>query len=357
MLTRAALLAAEHGWIPDPLVQVGIRRLLRHRLEALGLGPSVDESVAALVTRMDGSPIALAVDAANHQHYEVPPAFFQHVLGPRLKYSCALWPSELTTLAEAEDAMLALTCERAGIAAGQRVLELGCGWGSLSLWLAERQPTCEILAVSNSHAQRKFVERRARARGLSNLRVVTADMNDFEPSAPVDRIVSVEMFEHMRNYRELLRRMAGWLVPTGSAFIHVFCHRQVPYFFEAQDDSDWMASEFFTGGMMPSFALVPRFGESLRVDQSWAVNGLHYAKTLRAWLARLDAARPELLEVLGAVGGQSPERWLQRWRLFLLACAELFAYRGGEEWFVAHYRLVPAGMGRPGTEPVAGVRP
>jgi cyclopropane-fatty-acyl-phospholipid synthase len=316
--------------------------LLRRRLEGLSRASSPDVALAAVMARMDASPIALSTRAANQQHYEVPAAFFEQVLGPRLKYSCALWDRPSTTLAEAEDAMLALSCQRAGLVDGQRILELGCGWGSLSLWMAAHYPESDILAVSNSHSQRAFITARAAAQGLRNLHVVTADMNDFAPPHHVDRIVSVEMFEHMRNHRMLLCRMAQWMAPKGEAFIHVFCHRDTPYFFDVEDDSDWMAKYFFTGGMMPSLPLLGQFDDAFRVATSWTVNGTHYARTLLAWLARLDAARPEIVEVFARAYGRDPEVWVQRWRLFLLACAELFAYREGEEWFVAHYRLTQA---------------
>lgn len=342
MVTRTALALAEHAWVPDPWIRTGIRALLRRRLDGLRGDATAEARLASFTARMNASPIALSVAAANDQHYEVPAEFFQRVLGPRLKYSCALWEPETATLAEAEDAMLAITCDRAGLADGQRVLELGCGWGSLSLWMATHYPAADILAVSNSHSQREFIMSRARALGLANLRVVTADMNDFEPHHHVDRIVSVEMFEHMRNHGLLLRRMAQWLTPSGEAFIHVFCHRDTPYFFDVADDSDWMAKHFFTGGMMPSLPLLGVFDDALQVRAQWTVNGLHYGKTLLAWLARLDAARPEILEIFGRTYGDNADIWVQRWRLFLLACAELFAYQEGKEWFVAHYRLTRA---------------
>ncbi len=238
--------------------------------------------------------------------------------------------------------MLALSCQRARLANGQRILELGCGWGSLSLWIAAHYPDSDVLAVSNSHSQRAFIASRAADQQLRNLRVVTADMNDFAPPHHVDRIVSVEMFEHMRNHGLLLRRMAQWMAPGAEAFIHVFCHRDTAYFFDVEDDSDWMARHFFTGGMMPSLPLMERFDDALRVAERWTISGTHYARTLIAWLQRLDASRPEIVEVFTRAYGRDPEVWVQRWRLFLLACAELFAYRNGEEWFVAHYRLTQA---------------
>lgn len=345
MLTRAALATAERAWVPDAVIRRGIRALLRARLDGMaGTPPAAARS--SVIERMNASPIALAVQDANAQHYEVPAAFFERILGPHMKYSCAWWDERATTLEAAERAMLALTCERADIRDGHRILELGCGWGSLSLWMAEHYPHADILAVSNSRSQRSFIEQRAAARSLSNVRVVTADMNDFEPPHAVDRIVSVEMFEHMRNHGRLLRRMAEWMDPRGLAFIHIFCHRDTPYFFEVADTSDWMAKHFFTGGMMPSADLFSAFTDAMRVDTMWSVDGRHYARTLLAWLDRLDGARPELLEIFNRTYGADAARWLQRWRLFLLACAELFAYRDGTEWFVAHYRLAPAAAAR-----------
>lgn len=339
MVTRAALTLAERAWVPDAVIRTGIRVLLRRRLNGLTRARSGEAALANVIARMDASPIALSTRDANEQHYEVPSEFFERVLGPRLKYSCAHWDGPSTTLAEAEDAMLALTCQRAGLADGQRILELGCGWGSLSLWMAAHYPDSDVLAVSNSHSQRAFITARAAAQRLRNLHVVTADMNDFTPPYHVDRIVSIEMFEHMRNHRRLLHQMARWMAPRGEAFIHVFCHRDTPYFFDVADASDWMARYFFTGGMMPSLPLLGQFGDALHVAERWTVNGTHYARTLLAWLAQLDASRTEIIEIFERSYGRDSEVWVQRWRLFLLACAELFAYRGGEEWLVAHYRL------------------
>jgi cyclopropane-fatty-acyl-phospholipid synthase len=340
MLTSAALALAERGVAPDWAVRAGIRRLLRARLRALPRPPARAE--AELVEAMDRAPIAVVPRAANEQHYEVPAEFFEAILGPRLKYSCAWWPEQGGTLAEAEAAMLDLTAGRAQLSDGQRVLELGCGWGSLTLWIAERHRRSHVLAVSNSATQRAFIEARARARGLDNVTVVTADMNGFDPADRFDRVVSVEMFEHMRNHRALLARVAGWLQPAGRAFVHVFCHRETPYVFEDRDESDWMARHFFTGGMMPSVTLLPRFRDQLDLEASWTVNGRHYARTLLAWLERLDAARAPIESLFDRVyGAREASRWVERWRLFLLASAELFAYRGGTEWFVAHYRFSP----------------
>jgi cyclopropane-fatty-acyl-phospholipid synthase len=287
---------------------------------------------------MDEGPIAVATAAANDQHYEVPAEFFRLVLGPHLKYSCCLWPDGVDSLAEAEAAMLALTCERAGIEDGMRILDLGCGWGSLAVWLAEHYPASQVLAVSNSHGQRAFIIERARAKGLLNLEVRTADLNDFAPAERFDRIVSVEMFEHMRNYRRLLARVASWLTPRGRLFLHVFCHREHPYFFEDKGPSDWMTRHFFTGGLMPTEDLLARVQDDLEICDRWRVDGRHYEKTLLAWLARLDAERDRVEELFAEVYGGPQEAliWRNRWRIFFLACAELFGFRGGSEWLVSH---------------------
>jgi cyclopropane-fatty-acyl-phospholipid synthase len=295
---------------------------------------------------MRSGPVAAQPERPNDQHYELPPAFFERVLGPRLKYSAAHWPGEVDSLAEAEESMLALTCRRAGIRDGQRILELGCGWGSLTLWMAEHHPDARITAVSNSVPQRLFIEARAAARGLENVAVVTEDMNDFRPDGAFDRIVSVEMFEHMRNWEELLARVGGWLAPEGRLFLHVFSHRRHPYLFEDRGPGDWMARHFFTAGLMPSQDLLGRLSHPLEIREEWRMSGLHYRKTAEAWLERMDGAREEILEIFRDVyGPEDARRWFHRWRLFFLAVAELFGYREGREWGISHYRLAPAGAG------------
>ena len=333
---------AEKGMIPDALIRLGIRSMVRQRLREESR-PDPESQSAALsefVQAVRRSPIAIATDSANEQHYEVPAELFAMMLGPRLKYSCCYWSQSTPDLSGAEDAMLALSCERALLEDGAEILELGCGWGSLTLWMAEHYPAARITAVSNSHGQRHHIEAQCATRGLSNVRVLTADMRDFETSDRFDRVVSIEMFEHMRNYPLLMQRISDWLKSDGYLFVHLFCHRSLAYFYEPTGPGDWMAREFFTGGTMPSADLLLRFQDHLTIDEQWSVSGAQYARTLETWLENLDGQREAAIAVLRACEGHiSAERHLQRWRLFLLACAELFAYRGGSEWFVSHYRF------------------
>lgn len=328
---------AERGLMPDAGIRHGIRRLLKARLREQR-AQSVEERIARFETFRDScqqGPIAIETPAANQQHYEVPTAFFERVLGPRLKYSSCLFAAPDTTLADAENAMLALADERADLHDGQAILELGCGWGSWSLWMAERYPRSSILAVSNSRTQKEFIDAQATARGLTNLQVVTRDINDFDPGRQFDRVVSVEMFEHLRNHRELLRRIRTWLRSDGRLFVHIFCHREFAYPFETDGDDNWMGRHFFTGGIMPSFDWLAYCSDDFGIDRQWAVNGTHYSRTLEAWLALLDRQRQELAGLFASPVG------LQRWRIFLMACSELFGFAGGNEWFVGHFRLTP----------------
>jgi cyclopropane-fatty-acyl-phospholipid synthase len=339
-----AIELAEAGLLPDGLLRMGIRRLLRRRLAEISeLDPErAEEAAESLRESLRASPVALRPELANRQHYEVAPAFFERVLGPRMKYSCSLFGPGVRDLAEAEEAMLALTCQRAGLDDGMRVLDLGCGWGSLSLWIAERHPRCRVLAVSNSKLQREYILTRGARLGLDNLEVVTADANGFDPQDRFDRVISVEMFEHLRNHELLLSRIAHWLRPGGRLFVHHFAHRETAYPYEDAGRGDWMARHFFTGGLMPADALLLHCQRHLQVERRWRVGGGHYRRTAEAWLARLDARREGLLPILtGVYGAGQAKRWLQRWRLFFLACAELFGFREGREWWVTHTLMAP----------------
>jgi cyclopropane-fatty-acyl-phospholipid synthase len=336
-MSSLAIDLAERGLVPLPGLRLGVRRLLARRLHEAADGPSVDSFAEELAS----SPVALVPDKANEQHYELPPEFFELVLGCHLKYSGAYWPEGTTSLDEAERAMLELTAERAGLADGQEILELGCGWGSLTLHMARTLPNARITAVSNSAPQRRFIEARAPA----NVRVITADMNDLvlddggRLGGPFDRVVSVEMFEHMRNYRALLRRIRGWMKGDARLFVHVFCHRRFAYPFETEGADNWMGRHFFTGGIMPSFDLLPTFDDDLAAEERWAVDGTHYERTARAWRENLERREAEVMHVLRETYGTEARRWFHRWRLFFLACEELFGYRHGAEWIVGHYRF------------------
>lgn len=332
---------AEKGLLPDFLIRYGIRRLLAKRIRGESASGKL-ESIFPLVEELKEMPLAVETGKANEQHYEVPAEYFHQVLGPRLKYSSTYWPSEETTLAESEELMLKLTAERADIEDGHKILELGCGWGSFSLWAAEKYPNAQITGVSNSHSQRVWIESQAKDRGLINITVITADMNTFESDDKYDRIVSIEMFEHMKNYAQLLKRISNWLRPDGCLFVHIFTHRLFAYHFENEGvDDDWMARYFFSGGTMPSDHLLLYFQEDMKIEGHWRVNGTHYSRTLEAWLKRQDEATSEVLKVFRKIypSDEVAKLWFQRWRIFYMACSELFRYRGGEEWFISHYRF------------------
>ena len=333
----------ESNVIPDPLTRLGIRHLLGETLREK-CGGNIEERQARLQAHIDGlrqSPIAIETRAANDQHYEVPTSFYQYALGKRLKYSSGYWPEGVTTLDEAEEKMLALSCERAELRDGQSVLELGCGWGSLSLWMAEKNPKSRITGVSNSRTQKEHIDAEAARRGLTNLTIITADMNVFDIGETFDRVVSVEMFEHMKNYQLLLAKVACWLAPGGKLFVHIFTHREIAYHYEDKGPSDWMTRYFFAGGQMPSHDTLLHFQDDLRLEMRWAVSGTHYQKTAEAWLRNMDAHRAEILPLFAQTyGAEQTTRWWVYWRVFFLACAELWGYRGGDEWIVSHYRFI-----------------
>lgn len=330
----------EKNYLPDSLIRIGIRQLLKQRLKEENLGDveSQQNHLSQFVDELRQEPIAIHTDDANEQHYELPTAFFQLVLGPHLKYSSGYWKSGTDRLERAEEDMLALTCERAGLEDGMQILELGCGWGSLSMFMAARYPHARITSVSNSKTQKEYIDSECRRRNIDNLNVITADMNDFATSESFDRVISVEMFEHMRNYDALTRKINGWLNPGGKLFIHIFTHRLYAYPFEVRDETDWMARYFFTGGIMPSDHLMLYFNKSLVVDRHWVINGTHYGKTARAWLTNMDDNRSKVLSILESTyGSEQRTRWWVYWRLFFMACEELWSFRNGNEWFVSHY--------------------
>lgn len=334
---------SERGLLPDALIRLGIRRLCAQRLRDEGADDLVlaDARFRRLLEELRASPIAIETDAANSQHYEVPTRFFELCLGKRLKYSSCYYPTGAEDLDQAEEAMLALYGERAGLADRQRILELGCGWGSLTLWMAQRYPGARITGVSNSRTQREHILAEAARRGLGNVEILTCDVNRLSlPASGFDRCVSIEMFEHMRNYRHLLGNIAGWLAPGGKLFVHIFAHRSLMYPFETEGEDNWMGRYFFTGGLMPSADTLLHFQEALRLEQRWLLPGTHYEKTANHWLANQDRHAAEVMQVLtDAYGPAEASRWNQRWRMFWMACAELFGYQGGHQWLVAHYRF------------------
>lgn len=331
---------AEKGIVPDKLIRLGIRRLLKQRLvdEKANDPQAASDNKNRFIDALRSSPIAIETAAANEQHYEVPAAFYQLALGKNLKYSSCWWDEYTLTLDEAERAMLDLYVDRGQFENGQDILELGCGWGSLTLHLAERFPYSRITGVSNSHSQRKHIEKQALERGLPNVRIITQDVNTLELEGQFDRIVSIEMFEHMRNYQQLFDKVGDWLRTDGKLFVHIFCHRSVLYPFETEGDDNWMGRYFFTGGLMPSADTLLHFQDKMRIEKHWLVNGQHYQKTAEAWLQNTDKNAEQITELFSELYGEKEGAiWLQRWRLFFMACAELFGYRDGTEWLVSHY--------------------
>ena len=339
--SQLAIDLTEQGLIPDVVIRRGIRFLIKRRLQEIHSNDA--ERMADLqnefILQMKTAPVAFVPEKANEQHYEVPSAFYIKTLGPCLKYSCAYWPEGVNNLADAETAALDETCRHAVLQDGQEILELGCGWGSLTLWMASQYPNSRITAVSNSHSQRQYIEGRIENSGLNNVSVITCDMNEFDiDENRFDRIVSVEMFEHMRNWPELYGRISGWLKPGGYFFKHIFVHKTAAYAFEDNGPSDWMSRYFFTGGMMPSDDLPLVFQDHLRFKNRWRWDGTHYEKTANAWLALMDKHQDELMREFEKIYGRdSARQWWARWRQFFMACAELFGYEGGQHWWVSHY--------------------
>ena len=331
---------AEKGFLPDLLIRLGIKRLCGQRLsEANTLGlEALENSHQQWIDLLTESPVAIVPEKANEQHYEVPPKFFELVLGANLKYSSGYWSKEVFSLDESELEMLKITCERAGLVDGQDILELGCGWGSLTCFMAQKFPNSKITAVSNSKDQRNFIQQKNDKLNLQNIKVVTADMNDFSTDEKFDRVISIEMFEHMRNYDELLKRIDGWLKQNGKLFVHIFSHKEVAYPFEDKGDGDWMAREFFSGGQMPSHRLLMSFPDRMKIEKDWRVSGTHYEKTSLAWLRKMDTNKIEVLELFKTTYGEKDaSEWFQRWRIFFMSCEVLFGFNEGSEWGVSHY--------------------
>jgi len=330
----------EQNKVPDFLLRKRIRKLLKQRLadENKGNVEAQQEHLAALIGFLKSSPIAVNTADANQQHYEVPTKFYEYCLGKNLKYSSCYFKDGVTSLDQAEDDMLELTCNRAELADGQQVLELGCGWGSLSLYMAAKFPQSTFKVVSNSSTQKIYIDEQAKQRGIRNLTVITADINTFDIDERFDRVVSVEMFEHMRNYQRLMNKVASFLKPAGKLFVHIFTHKEYAYLFEVKDDTDWMSKYFFTGGIMPSDDLLFYFNDDLVVEKHWHVNGTHYGKTAEAWLANMDNHKAEIMPLFAATYGQEQAlKWWVYWRIFYMACAELWNFNGGNEWMVSHY--------------------
>ncbi|MBP9706145.1 MAG: class I SAM-dependent methyltransferase [Oligoflexales bacterium] len=339
----AGIQLAESGLLPDSLIKFGINRLLQQRLNELPLKSDalIKKYKDSIIKELNDSPIAIETQAANEQHYEVPAEFFQIALGNHLKYSSCYYENGAKNLDQAEHDMLKLSAERAEIRDGMKILDLGCGWGSMSLWLAENFPNCSIRSLSNSKPQRLFIEEQAKSRGLNNIKVMTADINNFEIKEKFDRIVSIEMFEHLRNYKNLFSKIASWLEDDGKLFVHIFCHREAPYYFETEGDDNWMGAHFFTGGIMPSRDLYRHFSQDISVEKSWDVNGVNYQKTALAWLDHIDRNKQAVLHCFAKTyGSKNANKWLHRWRIFFLSCAELFGYNQGNEWLVEHYLFV-----------------
>jgi cyclopropane-fatty-acyl-phospholipid synthase len=330
----------EKNLLADFLIRHGIRNLLAQRLKEEDKGdPEAQQlHLMNLINTLKSSSIAVNTQDANEQHYELPTRFFELVLGKNLKYSSGYWKDNTTDFRQSEEDMLALTCERAGLKSGMDILELGCGWGSLTLYMAKAFPESKITGVSNSRTQKIFIEEEAKKRNLKNITIITADMNDFTTTQKFDRVVSVEMFEHMRNYQLLLERVSGFLHEEGKLFVHIFTHKAYTYLFEVKDETDWMSKYFFTGGVMPGDHLLLYFNDHFKCAKHWRVNGMHYAKTSEAWLKNMDTHKAEIFPLFEETYGKDQAtKWWVYWRIFFMSCAELWGYNKGNEWFVSHY--------------------
>lgn len=341
-MIRTLIQLMESGTLPDFMIRAGIRKLCQQRLdeECINDIEKQSDKYKAFLNELRKSQLAIKTDKANEQHYEVPAGFYLKALGEHLKYSGCLWDEQTNSLDHAEAAMLELYTQRGQFEDGQEILELGCGWGSLTLYLANKYPNSRITTLSNSNSQREFIEQKARERCLNNIEVLTVDINDFDTERVYDRVVSIEMFEHIRNYQHLFDNIAKWLNETGKAFIHIFCHRYLMYPFEEEGDDNWMGKYFFSGGQMPAADTFLNFQQSLCLEERWLLSGQHYEKTANAWLENMDHNSTEILSIFEKVyGGSEAKIWLQRWRIFFMACAELFGYRQGNEWLIAHYRF------------------
>ena len=334
---------AEKGTLPDFMIRLGIRKLCQERLDKTQIGgpEAIEKHHQKWVEKLKESPVALVPEKANEQHYEVPPEFFKLVLGKHMKYSSGYWDINNNSLDESERFMLEKSCARAELKDGHSILELGCGWGSLTCFMAKRYPNSKITAVSNSADQKKVILNRCEEENINNVIVITADMNDFSIDNKFDRVVSIEMFEHMRNYQVLLERISNWLVDDGKLFVHIFTHKDLVYPFEDSGDGDWMAREFFSGGIMPSHKLLLHFSRHMGIESMWKVSGTHYSKTSLAWLKMMDKNKAEILNIFSKTYGQGEEgKWFQRWRIFFMSCQELFGFKNGIEWGVSHYRFI-----------------
>ncbi|QDT09751.1 SAM-dependent methyltransferase [Planctomycetes bacterium K23_9] len=340
---------AEKRWLPDPVIRIGMRRLLRERLqvEEQRANGDYDEALDRFADQQRQSLVTIDTHRANEQHYEVPAEFFQLVLGPRLKYSCGWWANPQSSLEDSENLMLELTCRRAQIEDGMSILDLGCGWGSLTLWLAEHYPNSRITSLSNSKSQREFIQSRCKDLGFKNVQVLTEDVGIFDTYLRFDRVVSVEMFEHVRNHENLLRRISSWLEDHGKLFVHIFCHRNLAYAFETDGEKNWMGRHFFSGGIMPAEDLFLRYQQDLQVAQNWWINGGHYARTCENWLSNQDEQSGAVRDALGSCqSADAADVVSQRWRMFFMACAELFKFNDGNEWGVGHYLFEKPADGR-----------